>query len=391
MTGRQRSADLPDLVRMWLVRRGLDPAPDTVATALAELGIVAERGVMARLVRQLQSELVGAGPLQPFLDDPGVTDVLVNGADSVWVDRGGGLRPVEVDLGGEPGVRRLAQRLAGQAGRRLDDAQPFVDARLADGVRLHAALAPLAAPGTLICLRTPARRGFSLAELSRAGSVSAAGLVWLQALVAARVSFLVTGGTGSGKTTVLRALLEQAPARERILIVEESAELRPSHPHCVALEGRPGNAEGVGGVDLSALMRQALRMRPDRIVVGEVRGGEIVHLLAAMNTGHEGCAGTIHANSPAALPARVEALAGAAGLDRHGVHSQLAAGLEAVVHVHRTPSGERFVAQIGAVVRDDSGCRVIPMLTFTPARPVLHLPRHPVAERIAAAVPGRLS
>jgi pilus assembly protein CpaF len=323
-----------------------------------------------------------------LLDQDGVTDVLVNGADEVWVDRGRGLERTAVSLGDESGVRRLAQRLAAQAGRRLDDAQPFVDARLPDGIRLHAALAPLATPGTLISLRTPARRGFSLQQLCDSGSICAVGLAWLRALIAARVSFLVTGGTGSGKTTVLRALLETVPPQERILIVEESAELRPKHSHCVALESRPVNAEGAGGIDMSMLMRQAMRMRPDRIVVGEVRGVEVVQLLAAMNTGHEGCAGTIHANSPADLPARMEALAatgggvGGASLDRTAVHSQMAAGLEAVLHVERRRDGARHVKQIGVLEQHSGVCRVTPLVTFTPDRPLLHQPQHPVGRRL---------
>ncbi len=381
-------ADLADRIRGWLVDGDRDVTPATVAAALNELGVVAERRVHNQLVQQLQRELDGAGPLQTLLDQPGVSDVLVNGAGAVWVDRGVGLQRVAVNVGDEEAVRRLAQRLAAQAGRRLDDAQPFVDARLPSGVRLHAALAPIASPGTTISLRTPAQRSFSLAELQRSGAISAAGVQWLRALVAARLSFLVIGGTGSGKTTVLRCLLEQVPAAERILIVEESAELRPSHEHCVALEGRPHNAEGVGGVELSHLVRQAMRMRPDRIIVGEVRGAEVVQLLAAMNTGHEGCAGTIHANSPRALPARVEALAGAAGLNRTSTHSQLAAGLEAVVHLERDAQGHRRVVELGVVVSQQGLSQVLPLVTFTDDRPVLHLPNHPATKRLLAVLAG---
>jgi pilus assembly protein CpaF len=389
MTARGGSgADLADRIRGWLVDGDRDVTPATVAAALTELGVVAERRVHNQLVQQLQRELDGAGPLQTLLDQPGVSDVLVNGAGAVWVDRGVGLQRVAVNVGDEEAVRRLAQRLAAQAGRRLDDAQPFVDARLPSGVRLHAALAPIASPGTTISLRTPAQRSFSLAELQRSGAISAAGVHWLRALVAARLSFLVIGGTGSGKTTVLRCLLEQVPAAERILIVEESAELRPSHEHWVALEGRPHNAEGVGGVELSHLVRQAMRMRPDRIIVGEVRGAEVVQLLAAMNTGHEGCAGTIHANSPRALPARVEALAGAAGLNRTSTHSQLAAGLEAVVHLERDAQGHRRVVELGVVVSRQGLSQVLPLVTFTDDRPILHLPNHSATKRLLAVLAG---
>ena len=213
-------------------------------------------------------------------------------------------------------VRRLAQRLASQAGRRLDDSTPHVDVRLADGTRLHAVLAPLSRPGTLISLRVPRARVFTLDELVGAGSMSTAGAELLRGLVASRAAFLVSGGTGSGKTTLLSSLLSLVDPAERVVLVEDAAELRPDHPHVVALEARTANVEGVGAIELRTLVRQALRMRPDRLVVGEVRGGEVVDLLAALNTGHDGGCGTLHANSAADVPARMEALALAAGLDR---------------------------------------------------------------------------
>ena len=381
---RTSKRDLADRVREWLVQEDREPTPDAVGAALESLGVVAEPGVLAQIIQQLGEELLGAGALQSLIDESAVTDVLVNGTGSVWIDRGSGLQRQEITVGDEPAVRRLAQRLAAQAGRRLDDAQPFVDARLPDGTRLHAALAPVASPGTLICLRSPARRDFDLDKLQDAGTITPNGVWWLKALMAARLSFLVIGGTGSGKTTILRCLLEQVPQSERILVVEESAELRPAHNHCVALEGRPRNAEGAGGINLSDLMRQAMRMRPDRIVVGEVRGPEVVQLLAAMNTGHEGCAGTIHANSPAALPARLEALAVAAGLNRAAVHSQLAAGLEAVLHVERANTGERRLSSLGVVVPGERASKIVPLITFSADRPILHLPRHPIATRMFA-------
>lgn len=377
--------DLATRVREWLVANSEEPSRPGVRRAVEALGVVAEADVLARMVDQLRADLIGAGALQPLLDRPGVTDVLVNGAGSVWVDSGSGLRREPVSLGNETAVRRLAQRLASQAGRRLDEASPFVDARLPGGIRLHAAIPPLASPGTLISLRVPARRTFTLDALVDSGAVSELGARWLRALVRAKVAFLVTGGTGSGKTTVLRALLEHVPAHERILAIEESAELQPDHPHFVRLEGRPANAESSGAVRLTDLMRQAMRMRPDRIVVGEVRGAEVTQLLAAMNTGHEGCSGTIHANDPAALPARVEALALAAGLNRPAAHSQLAAGLDAVVHVRRRADGVRVVEQVGVVDREAGAelVSVVPLLRLGPDRPLLHLPGHPLASRLA--------
>lgn len=390
MTGDHAALDLADGARAWLVHQDLDATPDSVGRALQAMGVVAEPLLLADLVDQVLAHLVGLGPLARLIAGQGVTDVLVNGAGSVWVDDGRGLRPADVALGDESGVRLLAQRLAAQAGRRLDDAQPFVDARLPGGIRLHAALAPVAAPGTLISLRIPARGSFDLAGLVRAGAVSVRGAEWLRAMVAARLAFLVVGGTGSGKTTVLRALIEQIPRTERVLIIEESAELEPRHGHCVRMECRTDNAESAGAITLSDLMRQAMRMRPDRIVVGEVRGAEITQLLAAMNTGHEGCCGTIHANSPEAVPARIEALALAAGLNREAVHSQVAAGLDVVLLVDRDGSGHRRIATMGVAAGNAGGTvAIVPLLTFTDDRPLLHAPGHPVAARLLAALGRR--
>ena len=252
-------------------------------------------GLLA-VVAEVRSELTGFGPLEPLLADGEVSDVLVNGPAEVWVDRGDGLTRADVRFRDEAAVRRLAQRLAASAGRRLDVARPTVDARLAGGVRLHAVLPPVSPAGTLVSLRVARRRTFTLAELVARGTVPPGLDQVLDDLVRARVSFLVTGGTGSGKTTLLATLLSRVPAAERIVLVEDSGELAPAHPHVLRLEARTANVEGAGAVDLRALVREALRMRPDRLVVGEVRGGEVVELLAALNTGHDGGAGTVHAS-----------------------------------------------------------------------------------------------
>ncbi|MCW2549872.1 MAG: pilus assembly protein CpaF, partial [Mycobacterium sp.] len=232
---------------------------------------------------------------------------------------------------------------------------------------LHAVLAPLARPGTLVSLRVPARRSFSLDELVVAGSLSDSAAESLQRLIAARAAFVVSGGTGSGKTTLLAALLSIVDPNERLVIVEDATELRPDHPHVVGLEARPANIEGAGLVSVRDLVRQALRMRPDRLVVGEVRGAEVVDLLAALNTGHVGGCGTVLANSAADVPARFEALGVAAGLPRAAVHSQLRASLDVVVHLVRRADGVRQVEQI-AVFRAGGGdglVSCIPALTFT--------------------------
>ena len=342
-------------VRERLARSSGELTPHRVAQALRETGQPVGDAAVLAVHAALRRDVLGAGPLEPLLREPGVTDVLVNGPDRVYLDRGGGLEQVPVRFPDDAAVRRLAQRLAATAGRRLDDASPYVDARLGDGTRFHAVLAPVAGPGTLVSLRVPARRAFGLDDLVAAGFVTEAGARLLRGVVDARLAFLVTGGTGTGKTTLLATLLAAMPARERIVVVEDAAELRPEHPHLVSLEARPANLEGAGGVSLRTLVRQALRMRPDRLVVGEVRGGEIVDLLAALNTGHEGGCGTLHANSVADVPSRVEALALAAGLPREAAHSQFAAAVDLVLHLGRRPDGTRHLHEVGIVERRPDG------------------------------------
>ncbi|MEV7398356.1 TadA family conjugal transfer-associated ATPase [Aeromicrobium sp. NPDC092404] len=351
-------------VRRRLAAGTAQPTPHTVAAALRAEQHVAGSDTVLALVDQLRSETRGAGVLDPLLATPGVTDVLVNGADEVYLDRGRGLERSSVRFADEESVRRLAQRLAAQAGRRLDDASPWVDARLADGTRLHAVLAPLARPGTLVSLRVPARRSFSLDELRVVGALTDETAGVLRRIIAARAAFVVTGGTGSGKTTLLAALLAEVDPGERIVVVEDATELRPDHPHVVGLEARPANVEGAGLVTVRDLVRQALRMRPDRLVVGEVRGAEVVDLLAALNTGHEGGCGTLHANSTGDVPARFEALGVAAGLPRDAVHSQLASSLDLVVHVGRGRDGTRRVEQVAVLQRTPDGIvTCVPALT----------------------------
>lgn len=347
--------ELVDRVRARLAADVVSPTAQTVAAALqAEAGLHGSATVLA-IVDLLRGEARGSGALEPLLALDGVTDVLVNGSEGVYVDRGSGLQRSEVRLGDEAAVRRLAQRLAARAGRRLDDASPWVDARLPDGTRLHAVLSPIARPGTLISLRVPARRSFDLASLRAVGTLTEDDVDLLHGLLRSRAAFVVTGGTGSGKTTLLSSLLSSLGPQERIVIVEDATELRPDHPHVVGLEARPANIEGSGLVTVRDLVRQALRMRPDRVVVGEVRGPEVVDLMAALNTGHEGGCGTLHANSPADVPARFEALGVAAGLTRDAVHSQLGAGLDVVLHVGRGRDGRRVLAEVGVVQTGEAG------------------------------------
>ena len=360
-------SDLVDRVASRLVRTGEPPTSARVVAALRAEGVVlGDRGVLD-VVGAVARELTGAGPLDPLLADPRTSDVLVNGPDEVWVDRGDGLTRADVAFRDEPAVRRLAQRLAASAGRRLDTAQPTVDARLPGGVRLHAVLPPISPRGTVISLRVVARRTYSLGELEALGSLLPEMTAALREIVDARLAFLVTGGTGTGKTTLLSSLLSCVAPHERIVLVEDSGELAPNHPHVVRLEARLPNVEGAGAIGQRDLVRQAMRMRPDRLVVGEVRGAEVVDLLAALNTGHEGGCGTVHANRAQDLPVRLEALAAAAGLGREALHSQLAAAVHAVVHLVRGADGLRRVSVVGAVRRDETGwVRVLPALTWGP-------------------------
>lgn len=347
--------DLLDAVRLRLAESGADPSPSQVAAALREEGRLLGDSEVLGVVDALRSELVGTGPLEPLLAAPEVTDVLVTAPDEVWVDRGAGLERTTVTFADAAAVRRLAQRLAAVAGRRLDDARPWVDARLPDGTRLHAVLPPVAVGSTCLSLRVVRPRAFSLAELMAAGTVPPRGAELLRAMLDARLSYLVSGGTGSGKTTLLSTLLGLVGREERIVLAEDSAELRPDHPHVVRLETRPANQEGRGQVTLRDLVRQALRMRPDRLVVGEVRGPEVTDLLGALNTGHEGGCGTVHANTAGDVPARLEALGSTAGLDRAALHSQLAAALSVVVHLVRDRGGRRRIAELHVLDRDRAG------------------------------------
>jgi pilus assembly protein CpaF len=379
------AADLA-AVRDRLARDPGELTPHRVAQALRETGRPVGDAAVLGVYEALRRDVVGAGPLEPLLRTPGVTDVLVNGPDRVYLDRGGGLELTQVRFRDEESVRRLAQRLAALGGRRLDDASPHVDLRLADGTRFHAVLAPLARPGTLISLRVPRARGFTLEELRGAGFVTEAGVEVLRAVVSSRVAFLISGGTGSGKTTLLAALLALVPPGERVVLVEDAGELRPDHPHTVGLEARPPNIEGAGEVDLRTLVRQALRMRPDRLVVGEVRGGEVVELLAALNTGHEGGCGTVHANSALDVPARVEALALAAGLGRAAAHSQFASAVDVVLHLARGRDGTRRLRQVAVPTRDGAG--LVSMVSAVEFADDGTLTAGPAAGRLAARIGG---
>lgn len=356
-------------VQRRLAEDGADPDGPTLARAVrAELPGLVSDAEMLRLIRQLQRELVGTGPLAELLADPATTDVVVNGPRDVRVDRGSGWEPAGVSFADEAAVQRLARRLAATAGRRLDEAQPWVDARLTDGTRLHAVLGPVAASGTCLSLRVLRPTRHDLDDLAASGTLPGVCEQVVRSVLAARLAFLVAGGTGSGKTTLLGAMLGATAETERVIVVEDAEELRPPHDHLIRLVARPPNVEGAGAIPIRELVRQALRMRPDRLVVGEVRGGEVVDLLAALNTGHDGGAGTVHANTAAEVPARLEALAAMGGLDRHALHAQLVGAVQVVLLMRRR-EGRRRLSEIAVLDRGDDGL-VRPVTAVADGQPV---------------------
>lgn len=287
------------------------------------------------------------GTLAEHVRDPRVTDLFVNGASGLFVDRGEGAERVAQWQASEREVRDLAVALVGAGGRHLDDQSPCVDVRLDGGIRVHAVLAPVSTTGTALSIRVPRVLGADLDALAASGTFSPAQRTWLGRLVAERANVLITGGTGTGKTTLLAALLSEVPPGERIVTIEDVAELRPRHPHHVSLEARQPNLEGAGRITLAMLVRESLRMRPDRLIVGECRGEEVRELLTALNTGHDGGAGTLHASGLADVPARLEALGALAGMDAVALARQVVSAFTIVLHLERGQDGRRRVARAG--------------------------------------------
>lgn len=294
-------------------------------------------------------------PFAAYLDDPQVTDLFVNGAAGMFVDRGAGVRPAREWRATEEEVRDLAVALIGLGGRHIDDASPCVDVRIEGGIRVHAVLPPIAPEGTVLSIRVPRLGAATLDDLQQTGMFDQAARRRLDEAITRRTNLLVSGAAGAGKTTLLAALLAAAPSHERIVTIEDVAELRVAHPHHVRLEARQPNIEGSGGVGLARLVREALRMRPDRLVVGECRGDEVRELLSALNTGHDGGAGTVHANGLHDVPARLEALGAPAGLDDRALARQAASAIGLVVHVERGADGSRRIAGAGRPVVDGDG------------------------------------
>ncbi|HEY8338552.1 MAG TPA: ATPase, T2SS/T4P/T4SS family [Egibacteraceae bacterium] len=321
-----------------------------VARAVREEGVLLPADALARLVRELADGLAGLGPAEALLRDSAVTDVLVNGPDDVWVERDGRLERTSVRFPDPEAVQAAVLRIIGPLGLRFDRARPFVDARLPDGSRLHALLPPLAPQGPVVTVRKFAAVSHRWEDLIASDALPAAVAELLRGCVADRRAIVCAGRTGTGKTTLLNLLLSDVGADERVVVIEDAPELRPRCPHVVRLETRPANAEGAGEVTLRDLVRQALRMRPDRIVVGEVRGVELVDVLQALATGHEGCMTTVHARAADEALVRLEGMALLAGLPLAAARAQLEVGMDVVVVCGRGPGGRRGVVQVAEVV-----------------------------------------
>jgi pilus assembly protein CpaF len=334
-------------------RREGAPLTEVVRELVGSDSAMLEPATRERLCELIRREAVGLGPLEELLADPSIEEVMVNGHERVYVEREGRVEPTEVRFASEQALRDAIERILTPLGRRIDELSPMVDARLEDGSRVHAVIPPLAVDGPSLSIRRFSAVRPTPDELIRLGTLTAELRDELAAAVAARRSILVSGGTGSGKTTLLNALSAFIEPSERVITIEDAAELRLRQPHVVRLESRPANVEGRGRVTIRDLLRGALRMRPDRIVIGEVRGGEALDLLMALNTGHEGALSTVHANSPDDALRRLETLAliAGVGLPHEAIREQLGRGVDLIIHLARLSDGSRRVVEVSEVVR----------------------------------------
>jgi pilus assembly protein CpaF len=372
------AADLDALAAALRERLLADAARDGPLDLEGRIRALVEReaalldaGAREALVARVAERSFGLGPLEPLLRDPSVDEVMVNGAGPVWVERAGRLEPTTVRFGSTGALREVIERILAPLGRRVDEAEPLCDARLPDGSRVNVVIPPLAPDGPILTVRRFRARGLSADDLVAAGTWEPPLRDLLARVVRARLSVLVSGGTGSGKTTTLNALSSFVPAGERIVTVEDTLELRLQQPHVVRLEARPANVEGRGEVTIRRLVRNALRMRPDRIVVGEVRGGEALDMLAAMTTGHDGSLSTIHAGSPEEALRRLETLAlmAGVGLPHAAIREQVADALDLVVHQARLADGTRRVVAVAEVVRVAAGAATRELFGWRDGRP----------------------
>jgi len=340
-----------------------DADPDAVRARVAgdirgrlqqETGIARED--RERLAEEIADDILGHGPLERPLADETITEIMINGPHDIWIERGGRLHPTPIRFNDESHLRRIINKIVAQVGRRIDESSPMVDARLPDGSRVNAVLPPLSLTGPLVTIRKFSKKRLDLTDLIRLGTLDSACVEFLESCVRAQLNILVSGGTGSGKTTLLNAMSTAIPNQQRIVTIEDAAELRLNQRHVLRLESRPKNIEGEGEVPIRALVRNSLRMRPDRIIVGEVRGAEALDMLQAMNTGHDGSLSTIHANSPRDALARVETMVLMAGFDLplRAIRQQVASALDLIVQLERMHDGSRKVTAITEVGRMES-------------------------------------
>ena len=342
-------------VQAACIDAGVEPNVESISKIIRRLYPATSQTDLVRLIDDVLSSMFGLGPLEELLLLPNLTDILVNRFDDVWIDRGNGLEKTEVEFSSELAAQEFAKRIATRGHRRLDEAQPFVDIQTDGGLRFHAILPPISTAGVAIAIRTPCRNPLTLEDMVASGNLTEDTHRLLNDVVNTQMSFIVSGGTGSGKTTLLAAMLAKVSPTQRIVVIEDSAELSITHPNIVSLQSRLPNSEGAGGVSMTALVRQALRMRPDRIVVGEVRGSEVSDLLLALNTGHKGSATTIHADDAASVPTRIEALGLLAGLPREAIHAQMYSAFDVVIQMKDARDGNRGIAEIARFVRASDG------------------------------------
>jgi pilus assembly protein CpaF len=332
-----------------------DRVNDDIRTQLAvEAGI--SRDDRERLVAEISDDILGHGPIERLLADDSVTEIMVNGPFDIWVERQGRLYQTTVRFNDDSHLRRIINKMVAQVGRRIDESSPMVDARLPDGSRVNAVIPPLSLSGPLITIRKFANKRLDLREMIRLSTLSEETVDFLQRCIAAELNILISGGTGTGKTTLLNALSQAVPDSERIVTIEDAAELQLKQAHVLRLEGRPKNIEGQGEITIRDLVRNSLRMRPDRIIVGEVRGAEALDMLQAMNTGHDGSLTTVHANAPRDALARIETMVLMAGYDLplRAIRQQIASALDLIVHLERMEDGGRRVTAITEVQRMES-------------------------------------
>ncbi len=328
-----------------------------VVTADIRNRLTQERGLAGadrdRLIQEIANDTLGHGPIEPLLQDDTITEVMVNGPSDVWVERDGKLTKTAVRFTDEHHLRRIINKIVAQVGRRVDEASPMVDARLPDGSRVNAVLPPLSLTGPLLTIRKFSKHRWDLADLVGIGSLTSQAREFLETAIHAELNILISGGTGSGKTTLLNAMSSAIPQSERIVTIEDAAELRLNQTHVLRLEARPKNIEGQGEIPIRELVRNSLRMRPDRIIVGEVRGSETMDMLQAMNTGHDGSLSTCHANSPRDAISRVESMVLMAGVDFpiRAIRQQISRALDLVVQIERFSDGARRVTSITEVQR----------------------------------------